>query len=248
MGDFANGPLLKVFALASAALVIVLNAALIFMQTGEWAEAAEGAGWGGGWVYAVVLPLTAVLACFLLWVAVYPYRQRREVPSPLPAAPELPAVSYRRIGVAVEFTAGDDAVLAQAAALARVHSAPVLLIHVVEGTAAAVLGPEADDQESRGDRARMAELVRHLRQAGINADGVLGYGEPPGELVRIAQEQHLDILVLGTHGHRFFADLALGQTVAPVLHRLAIPILVVPTAARSSADSSTSILRVKSLQ
>jgi manganese transport protein len=75
----------------------------------------------------------------------------------------------------------------------------------------------------------MAGLVEHLRRAGLPAQGLLGYGDPPRELVRIAREQELDLLVLGTHGHRFFADLALGQTVAPVLHRLSIPILVVPT-------------------
>ena len=46
---------------------------------------------------------------------------------------------------------------------------------------------------------------------------------------------------MGTHGHRLLADLALGQTVAPVLHRLAIPILVVPNTAR---DSSMAIRKV----
>ena len=33
---------------------------------------------------------------------------------------------------------------------------------------------------------------------------------------------------MGTHGHGFFADLALGQTVSPLLHKLPIPVLVVP--------------------
>jgi manganese transport protein len=245
MGAFANGPLLKVIAWLCAVVVVILNAALICMYMGEWASTAQEAGWSGWWIYGTVGPLAVVLAGFLLWVGAYPYRQHREAPAPLPAAPALPAVNYRRIGVAVEFTAGDEAVLAQAAAAARAHAAPLLLIHVVEGPAAAILGPEADDQESRSDRARLAELVRHLRQAGLQAEGTLGYGEPPGELVRIAREQQLDFLVLGTHGHRFFADMALGQTVAPVLHRLAIPILVVPTAARTSADSATGITRLK---
>jgi manganese transport protein len=104
----------------------------------------------------------------------------------------------------------------------------VVAIHVVEGTAAAYLGAAADDLESRADRQRMADLVNHLRRAGLPADGTLGYGEPPQELVRIAQEQGLDLLVLGTHGHRFLADMAFGQTVSPVLHRLLIPVLVVP--------------------
>ena len=37
-----------------------------------------------------------------------------------------------------------------------------------------------------------------------------------------------------THGHRFLADLALGQTVTPVLHRLNIPVLVVPNPERAA--------------
>jgi manganese transport protein len=89
-------------------------------------------------------------------------------------------------------------------------------------------GAAADDEESRSDRSRMQDLVLHLRKEGLSAEGVLGYGSPPDELVRISQEQHLNLLVLGTHGHRFLADLALGQTVSPVLHRLNIPVLVVP--------------------
>ena len=138
-------------------------------------------------------------------------------------------MQYRRIGVAVELEGTDDAVLAQAAALARLHGASLVTVHVVEGTAAAYLGPEADDRESRSDRQRMTELVEHLRRDGLEAEGLLGYGNPVDELVRLAREQRMDLLVVGSHGHRFLADLALGATVAPVLHRLSIPVLVVPS-------------------
>jgi manganese transport protein len=86
----------------------------------------------------------------------------------------------------------------------------------------------------------MAELVKYLQAEGLRAEGLLGYGEPAAELVRLAQEHKLDFLVLGTHGHRFFADLALGQTVSPVLHRLQIPILVVPTIVSSTFPDSVS--------
>src|SRR5262249_21355825 len=140
---------------------------------------------------------------------------------------------YKRIGVAVEFEGADNAVLAQATALARAHDAVLVPIHVVEGLGAVYHGPETDDEESRSDRWRMTQLVEHLRKDCVSTHGALGYGSPPEELVRIAQEQQLDLLVLGTHGHRFFADLALGETVSPVLHRLTIPVLVVPT--RSAA-------------
>src|SRR5262249_37798568 len=97
------------------------------------------------------------------------------------------------------------------------------------------------DHESEKDRQDMARLVRHLQQMGLQADGVLGYGNPPDELVRLARERELDLLVLGTHGHRFLADLALGETVAPVLHKLPIPVVGIPSGAR--AERATAIQR-----
>ena len=230
MGEFANPTWMKGLAWLCAAIVVGLNVVLIGMSVGDWAAKIEKAGGNTFWIYGTVGPLSAALAGFLLWVMLYPhYRYRTARPAPLPL-PELPAVHYQRIGVAVEFTGGDGAVLTQAAAVARRHQAPLLLIHVVEGLGADYYGSATDDQESRADRLRIGELVKHLQSEGLHAEGELGYGEPAAELVRIARERKLDFLVLGTHGHRFFADLALGQTVAPVLHRLQIPILVVPTA------------------
>jgi manganese transport protein len=230
MGSFASGGLLQALAWACAAIVVGLNGVLIVLYTQEWAGDVAEVGWHPGWIYGTVGPLAVAVAVFLAWVALYPLLRRRE-PGALPtrALPELPAVRYRRIGVAVEFTPADEAVLAQAAALARLHQAPLVLIHVVEGFGAAYHGPETDDQESRADRASLAALVGHLRRAGLSAEGLLGYGRPPEELVRLAGEQHVDLLVLGTHGHRFLADLALGETVSPVLHRMRIPVLVVPS-------------------
>jgi manganese transport protein len=229
MGEFASGPRLKALAWACGATVVGLNAVLIYLQMGKWAEAAEEAGWNPLWVYGTVGPLAVALAAFLAWVAVYPILSRREAPEGPLAAPVLGAVHYRRIGVAVEFGAADSEVLAQAAALARSHHAELVVVHVVEGPGAQVYGSATDDRESRDDRKCLAELLEHLRGAGLAAQGVLGFGEPAEQLTRVAREHGFDLLVMGAHGHRFLADMALGQTVAPVLHRLTIPVLVVPT-------------------
>ena len=94
-----------------------------------------------------------VLAAFLGWIAVYPFFAHREEIALPAVVPELPAVGFNRIGVAVELQGTDSAVLAQAAALARAHGALLVALHVVEGTAADLLGPEADDQETGQARA-----------------------------------------------------------------------------------------------
>jgi manganese transport protein len=242
MGAFASAWWLKTLAWAGAVLVVGLNITLIGLQAGEWAEAVAKSGHNELWVYGTLGPLTVALLTFLGWITLYPILVRREEAAAPRPAPDLPEVSYRRIGVAVEFAAPDDAVLARAAALARREWADLILIHVVEGPGAAYHGPDTDDRESRSDRRQMGDLVEHLRADKLNAQGVLGYGDPVAELVRIAAEKRLDLLVMGTHGHRMLADLALGQTVAPLLHQLAIPILVVPIAGR---ESSTEIRNLK---
>jgi manganese transport protein len=229
MGEFVSRGWVQGAAWLCAAVVVGLNAVLIWLQAGKWADALGEHGHSATWVYGLVIPIALALAGFLGWLVAYPFWARREEIVAPPVAPTLPGVRYQRIGVAVEFTGADGAVLAQAAALARAHDATLVAVHVVEGLGADYYGPATDDRESRADRSRMEQLVAHLRAGGLQAEGVLGFGAPAEELVRIATVRQLELLVLGTHGHRFLADLALGQTVAPVLHRLRIPVLVVPS-------------------
>jgi manganese transport protein len=232
MGVFANRGWVHFLAWACAVVVIGLNGLLIYLQFGSWAADLAARGTSRWWIYGTAGPVTVGLAGFLGWLILYPRRQRRLEAARFEVAPVLPGVRYQRIGVGVELEGADDAVLAQAVALARTHRAELLAIHVVEGLGASFFGQETDAYESRSDRVRMEQLVGRLKQDGLSADGVLGYGDPPAELVRIVKEHRLDLLVLGTHGHRFLADLALGQTVSPVLHRLQIPVLVVPSRAK----------------
>jgi manganese transport protein len=228
MREFASRGILKLSAWASAVFVIALCGVLIYLTTGEWADAIIEGGGDPWWLYITVGACAIILGGFLGCVTVYPWLTRREEAPQPPSIPELPSIAYRRIGVAVELEGADESVLGQAAALARGNGAGLVAIHVVEGFGADFLGSASDAQESREDQKRMAELADHLRRDGLDAKGVLGYGNPADELVRIAHEEKLDLLVVGSHGHRFLADLALGQTVSPVIHRLKIPVLVVP--------------------
>lgn len=230
MGAFASPVLMQILAWISAAIVVGLNVVLVVLQTNKWVDE-EGL---NPWVvYGTVGPLAVVVGLFLGWVAAYPYLRRNglrvETQAPLPS---LPDVRYRLIGVGVELESSDAPILGHAVSLARLHGSSLLIIHVVEGTGAAVYGAETADRESEKDRVAMAKLVEHLREAGLEASGTLGYGSPPAELVRLANERGLDALVLGAHGHGLLGDLALGHTVSPVLHQLAIPVLVVPQASR----------------
>jgi manganese transport protein len=53
----------------------------------------------------------------------------------------------------------------------------------------------------------------------------LGAGEPENEIARIAQEEGLDLIVTGSHGHQLLGDLWHGSTVTQLRHKTPVPVL-----------------------
>ncbi len=52
-------------------------------------------------------------------------------------------------------------------------------------------------------------------------------GDPASEIIRIADEEHVDLIAMATHGHRLVKDLLLGTTVEKVRHVVTVPVLLV---------------------
>jgi manganese transport protein len=144
---------------------------------------------------------------------------------------------YRRIGVGLDHSPNDAITLEHAAALARGHGAEMVLIHVVEGVGGQLLGADSRDQERQGDQAYLEQLVQSLRTSGASVRSVLRFGNPARELSRTVADEHLDLLVLGSHGHGKIGDWFFGETAGTVRHAVQIPVLAVRESGRSdSAD------------
>jgi manganese transport protein len=47
------------------------------------------------------------------------------------------------------------------------------------------------------------------------------------EIIRIVEDNKIDLLVIGSHGHKGLKDIVYGQTVSGVRHNLKIPVLVI---------------------
>lgn len=233
MGPFVSRPWVQGLAWLVAAIIVSLNAALVFQQTAEWIEAAESLGW---LVAMGVVPLALSLAGLLGWMVFRGDRVLEPAPAVSPdevveAASRLQK-RLRRIGVALEARPSDSAMLAEAITLARMHGAELVLLHVVEGAGGQWHGPQTGDLESRHDEQYLDGLVQRLRGelAGQGVPGVearLGYGDVPREIARLGREASLDLLVLGGHGHHGLADMLHGETISGVRHSLRIPVLAV---------------------
>lgn len=232
MGDFATPTFVAAIAWVVAAIIITLNAKLVYDQITEWADAAGPNRW---MVLVSAVPLALSLGALLLWMVV---KRDHVIESPVAAraddvANEAARLSrnIRRVGVAVEALPSDSPMLAEAIAAAKTHSAELILMHIVEGVGGQYHGAQADDDESRHDEVYMQELVTRLKRdlnnqiPGIRS--VLGFGDVRREIIRIANAEQLDLLILGGHGHKGISDIIRGTTIDGVRHSLKIPVLAV---------------------
>src|ERR1700676_2505275 len=114
---------------------------------------------------------------------------------------------YKRILVAVANSAADRSILAHVSGLAKLTGAELLLVHVADGWAARNFNQLKlrESEEMKGDRAYLDKLRGELSAQGLTVDAQLALGDPATELIKAAQEHHVDLIAMSTHGHRFLS-------------------------------------------
>ena len=83
-----------------------------------------------------------------------------------------------------------------------------------------------ESEEMQGDRAYLNELAAKLNAAGLPTRTKLALGDPATELIKTVGEEHVDLIAMSTHGHRFPNDLLRGTTVDRVRHEVRVPVLL----------------------
>jgi len=140
-------------------------------------------------------------------------------------------MGWKRIGCAVDFSETSRAAMEEAAGLARGTGAELLLLHVYEVPDAPVDMPPAPATVE----ANRAELSRKLegwraeaaRLAGGPVEAQVVPGPAAAEIVRVARERGVDLLVTGTHGRRGLRHMVVGSVAEAVVRMAHCPVLVV---------------------
>ena len=136
---------------------------------------------------------------------------------------------YKKILVALENGRADEALLPHVSELARLCGSELLLIHVADGWAARnyeQLGL-ADSEEMIADRKYLESTAATLEESGVRVGIELARGNPPDEILKVADREQCDLIAMTTHGHRLLGDLIHGTTITAVRHKSRIPILLV---------------------
>jgi manganese transport protein len=225
MGTFANKQWVKILAWIAAVIIVVLNARLVIGTITDWIT---NMGDGSIILWFTVVLLIAGIFILLIYISLPKSWRRRKptMPSEIERLEFVPH-PYTRIGVALDLGAMDSKVLSHAQSLAQQNSAHLVLMHIVEGVGGQLFGKHAYDDETRDDMQHLEKHAEELRNTGIDVQAVLGYGRVPKEIVRIAKEHKIDLLIMGGHGHSGMKDLIFGTSISKVRHRLKIPVLVV---------------------
>jgi nucleotide-binding universal stress UspA family protein len=158
--------------------------------------------------------------------------------------PLKPALNIRpkSILLATDFSPASQNALRHALALTRHYGATLHIAHVVSSMGFTLAGPEAVAIANEAARRDILQAETDMREsgrlAGINYDTTVRDGEVWPQLERLIDEDHADMVVIGTHGRRGLGRLLLGSVAEKIFRGAECPVVTVgPAFAESGVEN-----------
>jgi nucleotide-binding universal stress UspA family protein len=133
---------------------------------------------------------------------------------------------YQKILVTLDTSPADRTILEHIRCLARLMNSQLILLHVADGWAARLYGPDAVSREITQDRQYLDRLAGELTAEGFTVQSELAFGDPATQIVKWVEERGCDLVAMSTHGHRLLGDLFFGTTANRVQHHVNVPVLM----------------------
>jgi nucleotide-binding universal stress UspA family protein len=141
-------------------------------------------------------------------------------------------IKLQRILVPTDFSDSARHAFAYGLSFASEYGAELILLHVVEQVPmgyASELFPvpmgEVFQQMTAYARTELGRLLSEAAQRGVRARDMLAQGKPSAEIVRVAREETVDMIVLGTHGRGMLDKALFGSTTERVVRKAPCPVL-----------------------
>ncbi|MBK5105215.1 MAG: universal stress protein [Burkholderiales bacterium] len=145
---------------------------------------------------------------------------------------------FKNILVPTDGSGFSNRAVATAAQLAQSLGAQLLLLHVrspiesphhVEGGAMRDLGGKLVMQEIEDEERKLLDAAQEIAATkGVKAETAFVAGYSTYEaIIRIASEQHCDLIVMASHGRRGISGFLMGSETQKVLTHTTIPVLIV---------------------
>lgn len=151
----------------------------------------------------------------------------------------METVNFKKIMIATDGSACSRLVADKGIELARLSGGTVYAVYVVSTDYFAPINgdsfpmivdpywkPIREAWEKQGHQA--VNTIKSLGEMkGINVEPVLLEGNPSEELIRYAEEEKMDIVIMGTHGKTGLDKLLLGSVAEKLVRHSKVPVMVV---------------------
>jgi len=166
---------------------------------------------------------------------------------PVPGQNKTALPELRQVLLPTDFSGCANYALPYATAIARATGATIVCLHVVEPVVPAVgyTGlaepmPIADISEQLEDSAEreLPRLTDREECAGLNVEEIIVHGDAAAEIVRVAAEREVDLIVISSHGRTGLGRIIFGSTAEAVVRHARCPVLVVKPAEQEKEEEA----------
>ena len=168
-------------------------------------------------------------------------------------------MNVTKILVPIDYSAHSDRALQWGASLAEKYGAQLLLLHVISRASedlsergaerpdtllpfaldnpSVYRAPGAQEEVMSVDLVELAQSdLKDLAMAKLNENlsvsPTVGVGEPAEEILRVAQEEAVDLIVMGTHGRTGLRHVLVGSVAEAMMRIAPCPVFTVKAAAQ----------------
>ncbi len=144
-------------------------------------------------------------------------------------------IQIEKILCPVDFSENSEHALQYAVAFAQVHQAELVLVHVMDYAAIDVLdypsafefSAQINEKMQEIAEERLSQLTETKKGEYANVSSRLGTGTPFVEIVSLARDEKIDLIVMGTHGRSGLAHVFMGSVAEKVVRKAPCPVLTV---------------------
>jgi len=145
-------------------------------------------------------------------------------------------MQVRSILLPTDFSECGNYALSYATALARKFAASVICLHVIEPIVPSVgysgmteplpIADISDQIEDSAER-ELPKFADCEECAGLEVEEIIAHGDAASEIVRVAEERQVDLIVISSHGRTGWGRMLFGSTAEAVVRHASCPVLVV---------------------
>jgi universal stress protein A len=141
-------------------------------------------------------------------------------------------MDIRHILAPTDFSDPSKKALSDALELAQTFGAKLSLLHVFEPSPYLGFTPPAMSTDLLGDLERqasteLAQVLPDAREAKVEVTRAVAIGSPPQQIVETAEAEHVDLIVMATHGRTGLSHLLIGSVAERVVRTAPCPVLTI---------------------